>query len=71
MILVAVVAAFGASFIGLLLSYYANVPSGPAIILTSGAGYLLSMLLGRARRGLAARAAPASRSVTVAKEIMP
>ncbi len=31
---------------GLPASYYVNLPSGPAIILTSGAGYLLSMLLG-------------------------
>ena len=38
---------FAASLIGLLASYYVNVPSGPAIILTSGVGYLLSMLLGQ------------------------
>jgi len=43
---VAVAAAFVASFIGLLLSYYLNLPTGPAIILTSGAGYLISMLIG-------------------------
>jgi zinc/manganese transport system permease protein len=46
MILVAVVAAFAASLIGLLVSYYANLPSGPAIILTAGVGYLVSMLIG-------------------------
>jgi zinc/manganese transport system permease protein len=46
MIIVAVGAAFAASFIGLLLSYYLNLPTGPAIILTSGAGYLISMLIG-------------------------
>ena len=46
MIVVAVAAAFAASFIGLLLSYYANLPTGPAIILTSGVGYLVSMLIG-------------------------
>ena len=46
MIIVAVAAAFAASFIGLLLSYYLNLPTGPAIILTSGAGYLISMLIG-------------------------
>jgi zinc/manganese transport system permease protein len=46
-ILVAMVLAFAASLIGLLASYYVNVPSGPAIILTSGLGYLLSMLLGQ------------------------
>src|SRR5215471_5246201 len=46
MIVVAVGAAFAASLIGLLVSYYANLPSGPAIILTAGAGYLVSMLIG-------------------------
>jgi zinc/manganese transport system permease protein len=46
MIIVAVGAAFAASFIGLLLSYYLNLPTGPAIILTSGAGHLISMLIG-------------------------
>src|SRR4029078_1964984 len=46
MILVAVAAAFASSLIGLLVSYYANLPSGPAIILTAGAGYLISMLIG-------------------------
>jgi zinc/manganese transport system permease protein len=46
LIVVAVAAAFAASFIGLLLSYYANLPTGPAIILTSGVGYLISVLIG-------------------------
>ena len=46
MIVVAVASAFAASFIGLLLSYYANLPTGPAIILTIGAFYLVSMLIG-------------------------
>src|SRR6476661_2518568 len=46
MIIVAVASAFAASFIGLLLSYYANLPTGPAIILTSGAGYIVSILIG-------------------------
>jgi zinc/manganese transport system permease protein len=45
-IVVAVTSAFAASFIGLLLSYYANLPTGPAIILTSGTGYIVSMLIG-------------------------
>jgi zinc/manganese transport system permease protein len=31
---------------GLLLSYHLSVPSGPAIILTAGAIYLLSLLVG-------------------------
>jgi zinc/manganese transport system permease protein len=46
LIVVAVLSAFAASTIGLLLSYYYNVPSGPAIILTSGAFYILSLLFG-------------------------
>ncbi len=46
MIVVAVLAGFAASMIGLLLSYYANLPTSPAIILMAGAGYLISMLVG-------------------------
>jgi zinc/manganese transport system permease protein len=46
MILVAVLIAFAASLSGLLVSYYANVPTGPAIILLCGVFYLLSMLFG-------------------------
>jgi zinc/manganese transport system permease protein len=51
MILVAVGGAFASSASGLLLSYYANVPTGPAIILLCGAFYLLSLLVGT-RSGL-------------------
>ncbi len=36
-----------ASVAGLLISYYINVPSGPAIILSAGIMYLLSLLFGR------------------------
>jgi zinc/manganese transport system permease protein len=36
-----------ASIGGLLISYYINVPSGPAIILWAGTMYLLSLLFGR------------------------
>jgi len=46
MIAVAVASAFGSSVTGLLVSYYANVPTGPAVILACGALYLLSMLVG-------------------------
>jgi zinc/manganese transport system permease protein len=46
MIVVAVLLAFAASLSGLLLSYYANLPTGPAIILLCGIFYLLSMMLG-------------------------
>jgi zinc/manganese transport system permease protein len=57
LIVVAVLAAFGACLSGLLLSYYANVPTGPAIILLSGVFYLLSMLVG-AKGGLVWRLLP-------------
>jgi zinc/manganese transport system permease protein len=54
---VAVGSAFAASFTGLLLSYYANVPTGPAIILLCGVFYVLSMLVGT-RGGLVWRLVP-------------
>ncbi len=56
-VLVAVPIAFVASLSGLLLSCYANVPAGPAIILLCGVFYLLSMLLG-SRGGLIYRLVP-------------
>jgi zinc/manganese transport system permease protein len=46
LILAAVVCAFGGSAVGLLLSYHANLPSGPAIVLTCGVAYLISILVG-------------------------
>ena len=46
LLLVSVIIAFGGSLIGLLLSYYANLPAGPAIVLTLGGLYILSMLIG-------------------------
>ncbi len=46
LVAVSVLAALAASGIGLLLSYYANLPTSPAIILVAGAGYLISMLAG-------------------------
>ena len=50
--------------IGLLVSYYADLATGPAIILTCGVIYLLSMLVGVARRAhLPPRAAQASGSL--------
>jgi zinc/manganese transport system permease protein len=36
-----------AGYAGLLLSFYANLPSGPAIILVAGSAYILSMIFGR------------------------
>jgi zinc/manganese transport system permease protein len=46
LILAAILSAFAASLSGLLLSSYATVPTGPAIILLAGVFYLLSVLLG-------------------------
>jgi zinc/manganese transport system permease protein len=46
MIGVAIASAFASSVIGLLVSYYVNVPTGPAVILACGSFYLLSMLVG-------------------------
>ncbi|TDR93290.1 metal ABC transporter permease [Enterovirga rhinocerotis] len=44
---IAILIAAFSSVAGLLLSYHAGLPSGPAIILSAGAIYLLSMLFGR------------------------
>ncbi|ACA19704.1 ABC-3 protein [Methylobacterium sp. 4-46] len=46
-----------ASFAGLLVSYYGDLPSGPAIVLTAGGFYVASMLLGL-RGGLLWRLLP-------------
>ncbi|MEW8584643.1 MAG: metal ABC transporter permease, partial [Candidatus Thiodiazotropha sp.] len=43
---IGVLGAFLSGFVGLLLSYYASLPSGPAIILTAGAFYLFSLSFG-------------------------
>ena len=45
MILSAWSASLGASLTGLLLSFHYNLPSGPAIVLATGAAYLVSLLL--------------------------
>ena len=42
----AVMVGMGSGVTGLLLSYHADLPSGPAIILVSGIFYLLSMVAG-------------------------
>jgi zinc/manganese transport system permease protein len=47
MILVAVAAAVVSGYVGLLVSFYAAVPSGPAIILVAGVWCALSVLFGR------------------------
>ena len=36
-----------AGYLGLLLSYYGSLPSGPSIVLVAGVAYLLSLLFGR------------------------
>ena len=47
MMLIAAVSALFAGYAGLLLSYHAGVPSGPAVILVAGAIYIASLLFGR------------------------
>lgn len=44
MLLAAVVIAFLSGYAGLLLSYHADVPAGPAIVLVCGLAYFLSLL---------------------------
>jgi len=39
--------AFVSGYAGLLISYHANLPSGPAIILTAGVLYIVSVVFGR------------------------
>ncbi len=46
--------AMASGYIGLVLSYRFNLPSGPSIVLTAGAIYLVSLLIGR-RGGLLRR----------------
>lgn len=44
---IAVIAAMAAAYLGLLVSYYAGVPSGPAIVLVAGGFTFLSAMIGR------------------------
>jgi zinc/manganese transport system permease protein len=46
MIAVAMVCASISGYVGLLVSYHANLPSGPAIILVAGVLYVLSVVFG-------------------------
>ncbi len=57
LIAVAVLVAIISSVIGLVLSYHASLPSGPAIILVAGVAYVLSVVFGPAG-GLVVRARP-------------
>jgi zinc/manganese transport system permease protein len=47
MAMVAVVIALLSGYTGLLLSFHANLPSGPSIILTAGFYYVFSVIFGR------------------------
>ncbi|SDL51378.1 zinc/manganese transport system permease protein [Franzmannia pantelleriensis] len=47
MVVVAASASMAASLLGLLLSYHYALPSGPAIVLLLGAGYVFSVIGGR------------------------
>jgi zinc/manganese transport system permease protein len=46
MMAVAVIAAALSGYVGLLVSYHADLPSGPAIILVAGVFYALSVTVG-------------------------
>ena len=46
LLVIGMLAAFLGGFVGLLLSYHASLPSGPAIILTAGVFYLFSLSFG-------------------------
>jgi zinc/manganese transport system permease protein len=46
LVLIAAVFGAGASYAGLLLSFYLAVPSGPSIVLAAGAAWLVSLLVG-------------------------
>ncbi|MEO9899575.1 metal ABC transporter permease [Nisaea sp.] len=46
LLIISSVAAFLSGAVGLLLSYHLSLPSGPAIILTAGLFYVLSLCLG-------------------------
>lgn len=47
MVLTAIAIAAASSVSGLLLSYHAALPAGPAIVLSAGAVYVISLVLGR------------------------
>jgi zinc/manganese transport system permease protein len=59
LLLLAVVLALAACLAGLLISYHADWPTGPTIVLSLGTAYLVSMLL--APRGLVRHQRPGSR----------
>jgi zinc/manganese transport system permease protein len=46
MVLVAAIVALGGGVAGLVLSYHASLPTGPAMILTMGASFIASVIIG-------------------------
>jgi zinc/manganese transport system permease protein len=56
MMAAAMAIAAGSCVVGLLVSFHLDLPSSPAIILTAGLAYLLSVAFVRERRGAAKRA---------------
>ena len=64
MIATATAIGIGSGAVGLLVSFHAELPSGPSIVLTAGVAYLVSLIFGREGGLLWAPAArPPSRSV--------
>ena len=47
MMLIATALGIGSGFVGLLLSFHAELPAGPAIVLAAGGAYLASVAFGR------------------------
>lgn len=60
LVVTAILVAMLASLVGLLLSYYFSLPSGPAIILVAGMAYAVSLALGPVG-GLVTRVLPRAR----------
>ncbi len=52
LVAVAALIGVGSAFVGLIVSYHLSLPAGPAIVLTAGAAWFVSLLAGR--RGLLA-----------------
>jgi zinc/manganese transport system permease protein len=59
MCLLAVAIGVISSYVGLLISYHVSVASGPAIILTAGTIYIVSLVFGR--RGIVTTRAKSNR----------
>lgn len=57
MLALSAVFAFAASYIGLIVSFHAGLPSGPLIVLAAGGLYVFSLVFGRAGGALRGRSA--------------